>query len=90
MKNRDGVYIIRFNKKNIIRPFGINNIFFTGLKMYFRTSKIFNPENLINIVLDPGHGGIDGGTGNVNDILEKEINLDVCLKLKKRIISRRL
>ncbi len=67
MKNRDGVYIIRFNKKILLGLLALI-IFFTGLKMYFRTSKIFNPENLINIVLDPGHGGIDGGTGNVNDI----------------------
>ncbi|NMA86162.1 MAG: N-acetylmuramoyl-L-alanine amidase [Tissierellia bacterium] len=85
MKNRDGVYIIRFNKKILLGLLALI-IFFTGLKMYFRTSKIFNPENLINIVLDPGHGGIDGGTGNVNDILEKEINLDVCLKLKKELL----
>lgn len=33
------------------------------------------------IVVDPGHGGIDGGT-NKDGILEKEINLDVSKKLK--------
>ncbi len=33
------------------------------------------------IVVDPGHGGIDGGT-NRGDILEKNINLEVGLKLK--------
>lgn len=33
------------------------------------------------IVIDPGHGGIDGGT-NIAGILEKDINLSVSLKLK--------
>lgn len=33
------------------------------------------------IVIDPGHGGIDGGT-NKDGILEKEINLDVGRKLR--------
>lgn len=34
------------------------------------------------VVIDPGHGGIDGGT-NVGDLLEKDINLEIALKLKK-------
>ena len=33
------------------------------------------------IVIDPGHGGIDGGT-NKEGVLEKEINLDIGKKLK--------
>lgn len=33
------------------------------------------------IVIDPGHGGIDGGT-NKDGILEKEINLDIGRKLR--------
>lgn len=36
------------------------------------------------IVIDPGHGGIDGGA-TFNGILEKDINLDVSLKLKKML-----
>ena len=85
MKNRDGVYIIRFNKVILLGLLALI-ILFTGLKMYFRTSKMFNPENLINIVIDPGHGGIDGGTGDAKDILEKDINLDVGIKLKKELL----
>ena len=38
------------------------------------------------IVVDPGHGGIDGGTGNKNDVLEKDVNLDIALKLKKELL----
>jgi N-acetylmuramoyl-L-alanine amidase len=33
------------------------------------------------IVIDPGHGGIDGGVG-YGEILEKDINLSIALKLK--------
>lgn len=33
------------------------------------------------IVIDPGHGGIDGGT-SMKDVLEKEVNLDISKKLK--------
>ena len=40
-----------------------------------------DPKNGI-IAIDPGHGGIDGGT-NRNGILEKEINLAIALRLKK-------
>lgn len=35
------------------------------------------------IVIDPGHGGIDGGTSDSEGYLEKDINLSVALKLKK-------
>ncbi len=33
------------------------------------------------IVIDPGHGGIDGGASN-GDVLEKDLNLAVSLKLR--------
>lgn len=39
-----------------------------------------DPQNGI-IVIDPGHGGIDGGT-NKDGVLEKDINLDISKKLK--------
>ena len=42
--------------------------------------EFIDPENGI-IMIDPGHGGIDGGT-NKEGILEKEINLSIALKVK--------
>lgn len=36
------------------------------------------------IYLDPGHGGIDPGS-IYKDIYEKDINLNICLKLKKEL-----
>ncbi|HHU81959.1 MAG TPA: AMIN domain-containing protein [Firmicutes bacterium] len=37
------------------------------------------------IILDPGHGGIDAGAIGTRGTREKEINLDVALRLKKRL-----
>jgi len=40
------------------------------------------------VVLDPGHGGHDEGTAGPNGLLEKELVLDVALRLGKLIESR--
>jgi N-acetylmuramoyl-L-alanine amidase len=40
------------------------------------------------IVLDPGHGGHDEGTAGPNGLLEKDLVLDVALRLGKLIESR--
>ena len=34
------------------------------------------------ILIDPGHGGIDGGAISKNGTVEKEINLSIALKLR--------
>lgn len=41
----------------------------------------------ITIMIDPGHGGIDGGA-TVAGILEKDINLDISLKVRTHLILR--
>ncbi len=35
-----------------------------------------------NIIIDAGHGGIDSGAVGINNVFEKDINLDIALKLK--------
>ena len=37
------------------------------------------------VLLDPGHGGIDGGAESPSGVCEKDINLSVCLKLKEKL-----
>lgn len=37
------------------------------------------------IVIDAGHGGIDPGTRSRSGLLEKEVNLDIALKLKRHL-----
>ncbi len=38
-------------------------------------------EDLPTIIIDAGHGGMDGGAVGVNGVVEKEINLRISLKL---------
>lgn len=40
-------------------------------------------SNKLTIVIDAGHGGFDPGKVGINNILEKDINLNIALKLKK-------
>ena len=42
-----------------------------------------------SIVIDPGHGGIDGGTNDGSAFLEKNINLQIALKLRQILITHR-
>ncbi|RBP03061.1 N-acetylmuramoyl-L-alanine amidase [Roseiarcus fermentans] len=37
------------------------------------------------VVLDPGHGGIDGGARGVNGSVEKTLVLDFCVELKRQL-----
>ena len=37
------------------------------------------------ILIDPGHGGIDGGAISKNGTVEKDINLDIALKLRESL-----
>lgn len=37
------------------------------------------------VVLDPGHGGIDGGAESSRGISEKDINLSIALELRKQL-----
>lgn len=47
-----------------------------------------NPPPKMTVVIDPGHGGIDGGTHDGQGILEKDINLKAGLMLKEYLESR--
>lgn len=40
------------------------------------------------ILIDPGHGGFDGGAKSKNGVIEKNINLQICLKLKENLESK--
>lgn len=37
------------------------------------------------IIVDPGHGGFDGGAIGYNNIIEKDVNLSISLKLKEML-----
>lgn len=55
-------------------------IFVNAATMSQNTSKL--------ILIDPGHGGMDGGAVSRNGIMEKDINLFISLKVKDKLKSR--
>lgn len=40
------------------------------------------------ILIDPGHGGFDGGAKSKNGTIEKDINISISLKLRDELVSR--
>jgi N-acetylmuramoyl-L-alanine amidase len=40
------------------------------------------------VVIDAGHGGIDGGTSGVNGLMEKDLVLDEALRLGRELVKR--
>lgn len=46
-------------------------------------------ENSKTILIDPGHGGIDGGALAKDGTCEKDINLSISLKLRKYLESKK-
>lgn len=46
-----------------------------------KTSATADP--VFTVILDAGHGGMDGGTTSARGLLEKDLNLDIALKLQE-------
>lgn len=53
-----------------------------GSKLITTISENSSLENRTCIIIDAGHGGVDGGATSCTGILESEINLDIALKLE--------
>ncbi len=83
--------MIIIKKRNLIIASVLILVFLTSI-LCFRAIKI-NPVgqagvNKIRIVLDAGHGGIDGGVSGVRSgVKESELNLKVVKKLEKYLID---
>ncbi len=58
----------------------MTSLFQRTISVYF-----FNALEGRTIAIDPGHGGIDGGTHFGDAILEKHINLEISLRLKEEL-----
>lgn len=48
-------------------------------------SYVWNASSMPLVVLDPGHGGVDGGAQSIDGTVERDINLDLAKKLKKQL-----
>ncbi len=66
----------------IVMTFVLGCLLVTGLH---RTAEAAAGPQTVStvIVLDPGHGGIDGGAVSASGIVEKNINLSIALKLRQ-------
>lgn len=51
-------------------------------------TKTKEEENVKTVVIDPGHGGIDGGAVSVRGASEKDINLSIGLMLRDKLKER--
>jgi len=58
-------------------------ILYIGFDSVVRNTSIyFEPKSVYSVIIDPGHGGIDGGAIGCNGIVEKDINLSISLYLR--------
>lgn len=60
---------------------------FKGYEKVFPASANLNSEALKTIIIDPGHGGFDGGAVAADGTQEKSINLEIALRLQKTLQS---
>lgn len=81
MLNRTFFLVIKINKKIILAIIALI-ILLILMPMFFSNdaTAVFN-NGRKTIVIDPGHGGIDGGSSSAG-LLEKTVNLQVSLKLR--------
>ena len=59
----------------------MHNLFLFLLIFSYLNIKVDANEDLNIVFIDPGHGGLDGGC-SYKDLVEKDINLKIALKLK--------
>jgi N-acetylmuramoyl-L-alanine amidase len=62
-------------------------IFFTRPYDYLSVSQA-KVLNEITVVIDPGHGGIDGGVSRGDDLLEKDVNLEIAKSLRTLLVKK--
>ncbi len=44
-------------------------------------------RKIVRVAIDPGHGGIDKGKTGPTGLMEKEVNLDIAMKLRDLLVS---
>lgn len=69
---------------------GLTSVFYVNINfsMPAAKNKFHTSDDKGKIILiDPGHGGIDGGAISKSGIMEKDINLKISLKLRDKLTS---
>lgn len=85
----DVVYVLLKNKNKIISFIMLEILLSMILFIVLNAKLAFAEENSDSykkiILIDPGHGGSDGGAKSKSGTNEKEINLSISLKLKNKL-----
>lgn len=79
--------VIKLKTKHVIAALGIA-AFFVGGVLSCKTVPSFSNMNTYTVVIDAGHGSPDGGAVGANGTQEKNINLDIALKLREIFENR--
>lgn len=69
---------------------GLASVFYANIRFSTPAAKNkfhINDGKYKIILVDPGHGGIDGGAVSKSGIMEKDINLKISLKLRDKLIK---
>ncbi len=88
MKSKSRViYLPR--KKILYGLFFLSLVCFLGLSFLYLHAHLSIIKTIassgITVIIDPGHGGIDGGVSRGEDLLEKDINLDIAKQLRSML-----
>lgn len=68
----------------------ILSLFVSVLTSYNEIKILATPSQIESekiLLIDPGHGGIDGGAVSINGIVEKHINLSISLKVRDKLTT---
>jgi len=77
----------RTKKWHVVLVYGFVLTFFIGTAIIgskaVTAMKDTQPiQGRLTLIIDPGHGGIDGGATSVSGVLESNINLDIAVRLR--------
>lgn len=70
---------------------GLASVFYANIEFSTPAAKDKihdNDSKNKTILVDPGHGGIDGGAVSTSGIMEKDINLKISLKLRDKLLKQ--
>lgn len=68
-----------------MKKFTITSLLIILLTMVLIPIKVMAVTGEKVILIDPGHGGFDGGAKSKSGVIEKDINLQISLKLKENL-----
>lgn len=63
----------------------ITVLIFVGSCVFVGAKKTWSKRGELTVVIDAGHGGIDGGVVTSNGIKESELNLDIAKKIRDKL-----